>query len=471
MLAPSAPAAVLLVTDDAELDAALALAEDGDEIVLAPGTYSGGRFVAGLVGVTLRSQDPRNPAVIDAGGSGQGLQLSDPERVTLESLVFRNAGSNGLNVDDGGSFSTPARGLVIRDVHVEGSAPAGNLDGIKLSGVVDFHIDRVRIVDWGTGGSAIDMVGCHDGLIENSLFEHRSGGSSGVQQKGGTRGVELRANRFVDAGSRAINMGGSTGLQFFRPQPPGPVEAGDLLAVGNVILGSQTPVAYVNVDGGAVFQRNYVERPTAWAARILKETDAPGFVDTQGGTYSDNVVVWETGDLRTGINVGPGTLPASFPFERNAWFNATDPGSSDPGGLSQVAEAGSVFGVDPMLDPDAPIGWTFAWGVWAVNASEAQGSFDLAGRGPLLVATPGPGARLDLLADDPLVGTWTLSAPPSMQLELEPFSQIVLVPEPGGAPARAAALLGLVAACAASRRRLSQKAPEAVSRSCMIAPG
>jgi len=41
----------------------------------------------------------------------------------------------------------------------------GNLDGIKLSGLTGFRVEDCAITDWSTGGSAIDMVGCHDGVI------------------------------------------------------------------------------------------------------------------------------------------------------------------------------------------------------------------------------------------------------------------------------------------------------------------
>ena len=120
---------VILVGDDGELDAALAAAEDGDEIVLAPGTYSGGRYVPGLVGVTLRSEDPENPAVFDAAGVGQGLHLVEPERVTLESLVFLDAGSNGINVDDGGSFESPGETC--------------GLTGLDQDGVADLELSQL----------------------------------------------------------------------------------------------------------------------------------------------------------------------------------------------------------------------------------------------------------------------------------------------------------------------------------------
>ena len=185
--------------------------------------------------------DPNNRAVIDNTGHSEGLHLVDAVRVTISDLIIRGASDNGLNIDDGGSYATPSNQITLRNLLVQNiGAAGGNHDGIKLSGVDQFHIDRVRILDWGDGGSAIDMVGSHQGLIENSLFQRSAPSTSGtgIQQKGGTSEIIVRANRFVQAGDRAINMGGSTGLQFFRPQPPGSVEADNLIAEGNVITGS-----------------------------------------------------------------------------------------------------------------------------------------------------------------------------------------------------------------------------------------
>src|SRR5690606_18923956 len=65
---------------------ALAAASPGDSIILQPGTYGGGHFRAGLQGVTIRSSDPANPAIISGGSNG--IQLSDASDVTIADLEF-----------------------------------------------------------------------------------------------------------------------------------------------------------------------------------------------------------------------------------------------------------------------------------------------------------------------------------------------------------------------------------------------
>jgi hypothetical protein len=167
--------------------------------------------------------------------------------------------------------------------------------------------------------------------------------------------------------------------------------------------------------------------------RILKENDLPGFVDTQNGEFKDNITIWHEGDIFPPIpfNVGPGTLPETFRFEGNTWFNATNPANSFV--VLPAQESGGVYGVDPQVGPDSVIPWQFDWGTWLVNATEQPQAFDLGTSSSHLLATPNEGAELDLGKPDPLIGDWTLSPLSSSVIELDPFSHLVLVertPEP-----------------------------------------
>ncbi|HUS48008.1 MAG TPA: right-handed parallel beta-helix repeat-containing protein [Phycisphaerae bacterium] len=414
----------IIVSDDNSLRQALNNANPGDEILLSPGTYAGGLYVVGLTGVTMRSLDAGAPAVIDAGGGNECMHLVDPVGVTVKDLIFQNANDNGINIDDGGTYATPADGVVLRNVTVLNTNPDGNHDGIKLSGVDNFHVDRCRVVTW--GGSAIDMVGCHQGLIENSYFADPSGlGSTGVRPKGGSANIIIRANRLVDASDRAISIGGSTGLLYFRPQPPGTVEADNIIAEGNVVIRSEASVAYINIDGGVTVRRNFIYRPQHWVMRILKENTNPGFVDTARGEFLDNVVVWHQGDLSTFVNIGSNTLPGTFVFARNQWYNATSPGNSTPS--LPAPETDGVYGVDPGLDVDEIVPWTFEGGLWLVNANDAGKTTTVASPESVRLATPGAGAELDFDQTYPLIGQWSFSALEGPSFSMEAFSQAVLI--------------------------------------------
>ncbi len=354
--------AEVTVRDAAGLRAAVAAAQPGTWIRMAPGTYPGGFSFANLRGtmeqpVVIAAADPANPPVIEGGANG--IQLTDPAFVELRDLVIRGATGNGLNIDDGGSFATPAREVVLRRLRIVDVGPTGNRDGIKLSGVVAFRVEGCTVERWGTGGSGVDMVGCHDGLIVNNVFRHlpstASEGANGVQTKGGSRNVVIRRNRFEHAGSRGVNIGGSTGLTFFRPPLEATGEhweAKDIRVEGNTFLGTAAPIAFVGVDGAEV-RFNTIYRPERWAIRVLQETTAPGFVPSRNGRFTDNLVVFHSSQWSSGgVNVGAGTAPATFHFARNGWYCLDQPARSRP--TLPTAESGGTYGVSPLwVDADA----------------------------------------------------------------------------------------------------------------------
>ena len=145
---PGKPANVRRVTSAEEFSAALGAAAAGDEIVLEPGTYAGELSRENLSKVTIRSADPANPAVIEGGN--YGLHLVDPAEVTLSDLVFQGQAENGINIDDAGSFETPAHDIRLIRVTVKNILKSGNHDAIKMAGVVDFLIDGARLEKWAT---------------------------------------------------------------------------------------------------------------------------------------------------------------------------------------------------------------------------------------------------------------------------------------------------------------------------------
>jgi hypothetical protein len=337
---------VVTVRSPEELRRGLAGVGPGTVIAVAPGEYGGGYSLRGASGrpgapIVIRAAEPARPPLFTGGRSA--WHLSGCSHVTLQGLAIRGATGNGINVDDGGNPATPARHIVLEDLAITEVGPRGNLDGVKLSGVDDFAVRRCRFEGW--GGSAIDMVGCHRGVISRCRFTGREGFSqaNAVQMKGGAADIAVEACVFDRAGERAINIGGSTGLPYFRPRPEG-FEARRITVAGSRFLGSLCAVAWVSADGGRV-HRNTIQLPDRWVARILQEQTAPGFQPCRGGVFEENLVVFDRRVVAT-VNVGPGTAPASFTFRRNAWFQ-TD-GQARPSLPSPEQEA--VLQVDPRLD-------------------------------------------------------------------------------------------------------------------------
>lgn len=334
------------VATTVELRRELAAAQPGTRIVVAAGEYEA--FQA----ADVRGTDTQPIVVVAADASAPpvfrgGVQLSDVAYIELVGLVIAGAPSNGLNIDDGGSYETPSHHVVLRDISVRDCGGAGNDDGIKLSGVDDFRLEGCTVERWGRGGSAIDMVGCHRGVIDACTFRDREQGaaSNGVQTKGGTRDVAIRRCRFEHAGERAVNLGGSTGLAYFRPKPEG-FEARDITVEGCTFIGSTAPIAFVGCDGARV-RFNTFHRPRKWFARILQETRDEGFAPCRNGSFTDNLIAYRASEVATPVNVGPGTAPETFEFARNYWFCIDEPARPAP--ALPRPETRSAGGADPQF--------------------------------------------------------------------------------------------------------------------------
>jgi hypothetical protein len=347
LVLPGAGGAGTLVKDTAGLRAALRSLRPGTTILLAPGEYEGGHLVTGAAGtekepIVLRGADPANPPVLRGGGS-EALHLTDVSWFRIADLRVAGFPGNGINVDDGGTFDTPSRKVTIEGVAFEDIGPGGNHDALKMSGVEGFLVKGCRFEGW--GGSAIDLVGCRDGVVEACRFLGKEGAlpPSAVQLKGGTRDVLVHLSFFRDCAERAVNLGGSTGLPYFRPAP-GDFEAKGIEIAGNRFHGCLAPLAWVTAAGGRV-HRNTFHLPRKWALRILQETTDARFRPCRDGVFERNLVVLGPG-VTVPVNVGPGTAPDTFRFRGNAWFQAGNP---RPPSLPAAEEEG-VHGVDPLLE-------------------------------------------------------------------------------------------------------------------------
>ena len=345
--------ASVTVSNAEELNLAVAGAKPGARILLSPGTYKGGFYFRDIHGepgnpIVIAALDSENPPIIEGGGNC--MHLADATYLEIHNLVLSGASGNGINIDDGGTFETPAHHVVLRNLTVRDVGPKGNRDGIKLSGVDDFRVEGCTVERWGSGGSAIDMVGCHKGVIEGCTFRHNGkAGANAVQTKGGSADIAIRRCRFEHAGQRSVNIGGSTGLRLFRPKPQG-YEAKDITVEGCVFIGSNAPAAFVGVDG-AVFRFNTIYRPRRWVLRILQQTRKPGFVPSRNGQFTDNIIVFRSDEVVRTVNIGPGTAPETFTFARNFWYCIDDPDKSLPDLPS--AEENGTYGEDPLLrDPE-----------------------------------------------------------------------------------------------------------------------
>ena len=334
------------VANREELESAIRVAQPGTTILLAPGNYQGDLTARNLRGtqarpITIAGADHNNPPVFESGRSG--LHFIAPHYLTLRNLIVSNIATNGINIDDGGVTNFPAHHITLSHLTIKDHRGRGNCDGIKLSGLQDFRVESCRIEHWGKGGSGIDMVGCHNGLISRCFFEHDadSKGANGLQVKGGSRGVSVRRCRFKNAGGRAINLGGSTGADYFRPNDAR-AEASSLQVEDCLFEGSLAPLAFVGVDG-AMVRNNTILEPRRWIVRILQENLAPHLARGREGYFQHNFVAFRSSNLAMPLNIGPSTEPQTFRFIDNEWLCLDGSPSQDKLLPFSIPETGGIF--------------------------------------------------------------------------------------------------------------------------------
>ena len=327
------------------LNDAAEMAMPGDTILVHSGAYMGGYFIANLQGERDRwiyiLAAPGETVIYEGGNNA--WQFTDAAWLYINGFIFQQQLGNGLNFDDGGTYSTPAHHVIFENCTFRDMNATGNNDLLKLSGVDSFEVRNCLFINGAEGGSGIDMVGCHDGLIINNRFENL--GSNSIQAKGGTSNIRIEGNFFKNGGQRAVNLGGSTGLGFFRPLNAD-YEAANLKVYSNIFIGSVAPVAFVGCINSEVVN-NTIYLPEKWVLRILQETvDTTRFEPCGYNSFRNNIVFIDD-RVTVECNIGPNTAPETFTFSDNLWFHSENPGW--PGPQLPVDDADHIVGADPLF--------------------------------------------------------------------------------------------------------------------------
>lgn len=300
------------------LQVAATQAKPGDIILIRKGIYSGNEFIPNLAGTSkawITIKGATGEKVIFTGGK-TAIQMSNPVFVKIENLIFEGQSENGVNIDDGGTYKATAHHLTFENCEWRNMTANGNNDELKISGIEDFIIRKCQFINGSPGGSLLDMVGCHNGIIEQNIFEN--GGSNSIQAKGGTKNITIRQNTFNKGGERTLNIGGSTGLEFFRPNGA-TYEASDIKVYSNFILGSGAAFAFVGAINCSVIN-NTIAMPDHYVIRILQENNNPGLQPCGNNQVINNIFLYTTKD-RPAINIGGKTAPETFTFSHNIWYN------------------------------------------------------------------------------------------------------------------------------------------------------
>ncbi|MFN0062357.1 MAG: right-handed parallel beta-helix repeat-containing protein [Myxococcaceae bacterium] len=329
------------------LSRALSGAGPGLRVVMLPGTYPPQGSLSNLTG-SLASPikiEGQGSVIVDITGGTSAIHLQNPRYVVLENLDIRNSAVHGLNIDDAGSYDTPAEYVVLRNIRFSAIGSGGNNDCLKMSGVDRFYVTQSEFTGCNQG-EAIDMVGCHDGIVSGNFFHDMPG--TAVQAKGGSADVMFHGNRFANIGVHSINLGGSTDPNLVRPITA-PYEGERISAIGNVIEDAVlAPVAFLGCSD-CVVAHNTIIRPLRWVARILLGSRDTYTVPSRQGWFINNIVYFRVADISAYVNVGASTQPETFTFGWNLWYATDNSGFSGPTWSGPPAEQSGVIQQSPQF--------------------------------------------------------------------------------------------------------------------------
>jgi hypothetical protein len=381
-------------------------AAPGTAIRVHAGTYSGGTYITGLAGTAQApiwiggAPGEAKPII---SGSAEGLHLTKVRYLVVHDLEVSGASANGINCDDGGELADPdaTRWIVFRGLEIHDIGSGGNQDCLKLSGLDDFWVLDSSFARCGGSdqGSGVDHVGCHRGVLARNRYESTSG--NGVQAKGGSTDLVIQNSWFENPGARGVNIGGSTGFQYFRPPLSASAdnaEATNIRVLANVFIGGTAPLAFVGCDG-CIAAHNTVIDPDKWLVRILQETktkDGYTFVPARNGLLYNNLFYFTRGKVSTEVNVGANTSPNTFTWENNAFY------AHDAPAQSAVTLPGTKTSNESGTDPAFVDASKDDYRLGAGSALRGKGSARDIGILPLadmdgrcIGATPSPGAYIE----------------------------------------------------------------------------
>lgn len=313
----------------------------GDTIQIHGGTYTGGDFITNFQGtstawITIRAA--KGETVI-YNGNTQAFQLSEAAFIRIQGLQFQNQTANGVNIDDGGTLTIPAHDIVIENCIWLNMGGTGNNDELKLSGVDNFTVQNCQFNN-GQDGAFVDMVGCHNGVLQDNICQNVGSGGQVFQTKGGSKNILIQRNRCINGGDRAMHIGGNTGKQYFRPQGAD-YEAMNIYVYSNTFQGGKAPIVFSSsVYCSAI--NNTIDKPVNYVIRILQ--DDKTVQKCAYDTFRNNIVVF-TGS--TAINVGPGTNENSFVFSNDLWYNPNNLSWAGPN--MPYPEPGQILNQDPQF--------------------------------------------------------------------------------------------------------------------------
>ncbi len=250
--------------------------QPGDEIQVAPGTYSCPLLgpIAGTAAHPIHfvaSGAPKS-AVLDCGGSGSIL-MQNLQYVAFDGFEIKN-GMSGHCINLFSGSGPPYQNLTEHVLFIHDHVHACGLSAIKSSQSFEVEVRESEIASNVTAGNPlIDFAGDHDMRVIGCDIHDSV--SIGVQFKGGAYRCLAEGNRIHDIADSGIQLGEATGEPYYLPGYTD-WEAKDSVAANNLLYGNMHAGIAVQGCSGCVVAHN-----TMWAT-------APAFfvrgLSTSNGT-------------------------------------------------------------------------------------------------------------------------------------------------------------------------------------------
>lgn len=231
----------IYVTSAEALSATLKVVSSGDTIVLAPGTYSD-VYIRNLSfdnDVTIKSQDPGNPAVITS------LNIQNTKGLSFENLEF----SNATPTDSFSYRVTGSEDIHFKNLDVHGSLnndPSDDKSAFLIRESKDVSVTNSKFQELSHGINHLDSSNVT--ISDNSFTSMRSDGILG----GGTSNILIARNTFTNF--YPVGEDHPDAIQFWSRNTT--VSAENIVIIDNVItqgVGGQMQGIFMRDTTGVVF--------------------------------------------------------------------------------------------------------------------------------------------------------------------------------------------------------------------------
>ena len=302
---------------------AIKLAAPGTAIRIMPGIYTENLYTSNLRG------NADNPIWI---GGVPGMERPQMRRIRIVGgsyIILHDMVLTGreqpVNLDDGGKRSNPqaAYNYVLRSIYAyNNDSVTFKFAGVNYVWIIDCEIGQIP----GKGNvAAIDFVGCDNAVVAYNYIHSIDSGYA-IQLKGSSYHGDIHNNFFVNAGKRGVQMGGSTGADYYRPPlTDSTYEARYIRTYSNIFINGEMPFLFSS-SRDCFFVNNTVVNAGGNLFRTVKENNS---VANGGNPHYNTVannIFFNSGNGWVSGKVGDAN-GATNTLERNLFFPKGTPGS------------------------------------------------------------------------------------------------------------------------------------------------